>query len=147
MRVLVWGKEKDWSFWKWLFWGLIVYSVLEACTFFIAWLALKRTVPELWGPYVAFVLPGAITLSLVWWLNSWRERGAPPKSLARGWGLSMALLGLTSVGALGYSEVKLHLVKPADAMVSFIIAALMAVVIGYFVGYRMALDRISARRH
>jgi drug/metabolite transporter (DMT)-like permease len=145
MRVQVWGHEKNWSFWKWFCWGLVIYSALEACAFFVAWMVLKRAASELSGPYVAFIVPGAIMISLVWWLNTWRERGARLKPLARGWGLSMAFFGLTCLGALAYSGIKLHLIDPADAMVRFIITTLIVVVIGYFTGYRTALSRIAAR--
>lgn len=130
MRVLVWGREKNWSFWKWLFWGLVIYSALEACAFFGAWMILKRTVREFSGPYIAFIVPGAVIISLVWWLNTWRERGAPLKPLARGWGLSMALFGVAC----------------SDAMARFIVTTLIVVVIGYFSGYRTALNRITARQ-
>lgn len=146
MRVLVCGREKNWSFWKWLFWGLVIYSALEACAFFGAWMILKRTVREFSGPYIAFIVPGAVIISLVWWLNTWRERGAPLKPLARGWGLSMALFGVACLGALAYSGIQLHLVDPSDAMARFIVTTLIVVVIGYFSGYRTALNRITARQ-
>lgn len=146
MRVLVGGHEKDWNFWKWLFWGLFIYSTLEAGAFFVAWVVLKRTARELRAPYVAFIVPGVVMISLVWWLHSWRERGAPLKALARGWGLSMGLFALACLGALAYSGIKLRLVDPADAAVRFMITTLIVVVISYFTGYHAALNRITARQ-
>lgn len=147
MRVLVAGHEKDWSFWKWLFWGLVIYSALEACAFFVARIVLRRTAGELWAPYLAFIVPGVVMISLVWWLHSWRERGAPLKSLARGWGGSGALFGLACMGALAYSGVKLHLVHPRDTIVRFMVTTLVVVAVSYFTAYRTALSRITARRH
>lgn len=130
----------------WLFWGLVIYSSLEACTFFVVWLALKKTVRELSAPYLAFVVPGAILLSLVWWLNGWRERGALLKPLARGWALSMALFTLACVSAVAYSGIKLHLIDPTGSLGNFIITGVICVVISYFTMYRIALNRITARR-
>lgn len=140
MRVLVGRHEKDWNFWQWLFWGLFIYSALEACAFFVAWIVLKRTAGELWAPYVAFIVPGVVMISLVWWLRSWRERGAPLKALARGWGMSMGLFALACLGALAYSGIKLHLVDPAGAAVRFIITTLIVFCISCFTGYRTALS-------
>ncbi len=146
MRVQVAGHEKDWNFGAWFFWGLVIYLALEACAFFVVWIILKKTAGELWAPYIAFIVPGATMVSLVWWLHGWRQRGAPLKPLARGWGFSVALFGLACMGALAYSAVRLRLVQPSDATVRFMVTTLVVVVVGYFTAYRTALSRMTAGR-
>lgn len=130
--------------WAWLFWGLGIYLVIELGTFFIANLALNKTVGELAGPYLAFAAPGAIMLSLIWWLKKWDLGGASPKALARGWGLSMVLLDLTIASAGLYSGVKLGLIDLSDVEIPFIGAILYGGLISYFGMYYLILQRISA---
>lgn len=145
MIVLIFGKRKVWGFWKWVFAALAVYMAMELATFLIAGWALKKTVGDLAGSYLAFAVPGAVMASLVWWLHTWEERGLPAKSLARGWGLSMVLFGVAIAGALLYSGVELGIVNPADARRPVIVAALCGALITYITTYRMVLPRISSR--
>ena len=82
---------------------------------------------------------------LIWWLRKWEEKGVSPKLLAHGWGLSMALFGAAVTVAVFYSGVEFRLIDKKDAVVSFIVAVLLSVPIGYCTLYLMALQRISAR--
>jgi hypothetical protein len=145
MIVSVFGKRRDWGFWTWLFWGFALYLALELGPFFIAGWVLRRTARELAGSYLALAIPGAIMISLVWWLRRWEQRGAPPKRLAHGWGLSMAAFVVATAGALFYSGVELRLVDPADAVGDLAVAALFGALVGYFSVYHMVLPRISSR--
>jgi hypothetical protein len=95
------------SLWAWLFWGLPIYLVLEVVPFLIIGYGLKKTVAELVGPYLAFAVPAVILISLVWWLWVWEEQGTSPKRLARGWGTSVTLWGVSLLVATTYSGVKL----------------------------------------
>ena len=133
------------SIWVWLMWSLLFYLVLEVGPFLITASALKKTAGELVGPYLAFAIPWVIMAPLIWWLRKWEEQGASPKRLARGWGLSMALFGVTGIAATYYSGTELHLMDPKDAVGGFVFTLLLSVPTFYFGMYHMALRRISAR--
>ena len=134
------------SIWAWLFWGLCMYLALELGPFFIVRQVLHKTVGQLAGPYLAFAVPMAIFLPLVWWLLKWeKEKRASAKKLARGWGLMMVLFGVTVAGAVFYSGIKLGLVDMSDAVISFVVGVLYSGLIFYFGMYHLMLRRISAR--
>ncbi|MGA3082661.1 MAG: hypothetical protein ABSD44_15025 [Terracidiphilus sp.] len=133
------------SIWVWLFWGLGTYFVLEIGPFLVLGFALKKTAAELAGPYLACAMPGAIMMPLVWWLRRWEDQGAPPKRVARGWGMCMALFSLAMVVAVTYSGVKLGFMDPKDALGGLVVSVLLSVPIGYFTLYNMAITRIPSR--
>jgi hypothetical protein len=137
--------ESGKNIWAWLFWGLGFYLVLELGPFLIAGWVFKKTAGELAGPYLAFAMPWAIMAPLIWWLRRWEERGVPPKRLAHGWGLSMALFGVAVAVAVFYSGVELRLMDLKGTVVGFIVVVLLIVPISYWTLYRRALPRISAR--
>lgn len=84
-------------------------------------------------------------MPLVWWLRVWEEQGTSPKRLARGWGMSVALWGVSVLVATTYSGVKLRLMDPMDALGGFVVSVLLSVPIGYFMLYHMVITRISSR--
>lgn len=133
------------SIWAAMFWGLGIYLALELGPFLIAGRVLKKTAGELAGPYLAFAVPAAIIMPLIWWLRKLEEQGASPKQVARGWGLSAAVFCVALGIALFYSGVKLGLMDRGDAIVSFIAMALWGGCIVYFTLYHIALKRISER--
>jgi hypothetical protein len=133
------------SIWVWLFWGLGIYLALEAGPFLIAGLVLKKTVGEMAGPYLAFAVPAAIIMPLIWYLKKWEEQGVTPKRLARGWGLSMVIFVVAMGVAVFYSGVKLHLMGRWDAVVSFIVSTLWGGLIVYFTLCHMVSRRLSSK--
>lgn len=133
------------SIWAWLFWGLGIYLALELGACRIAAQVLNKTASELAGPYLAFAIPWAILAPLIWWLRKWEEQGASPKRVARGWGLGMALFGVTVVGAVFYSGLVLRLMDPPGVAGGFIATVLLIVPILYFGMYGRALRSLSAR--
>ena len=139
------GRTMRLSLWAWLFWGLPIFLVLELGPFLIIGYGLKKTVGQLVGPYLAFAVPAVILMSLVWWLRVWEEQGTSPKRLARGWGMSVALWGVSVLVATTYSGVKLRLIDPMDALVCFVGSVLLSVPIAYFMLYYMAITRLSSR--
>ncbi|MGB8480129.1 MAG: hypothetical protein WCE63_15055 [Acidobacteriaceae bacterium] len=139
------GRPMKLSFWAWLLWSIPFNLVLEVAPFLIAGGVLKKTVGELVGPYLAFAVPSVIIMSLVWWLRIWEQEGISPKRLARGWGLSIALFGVTVTGASFYSGVALRLMDPKDALGGFVATILLSVPISYFGMSRRALRTISKR--
>lgn len=133
------------SIWVWLFWGLGIYLALELGACRIAAQVLNKTADQLAGPYLAFAVPWAILAPLIWWLRKREEQGASPRRLARGWGLGMALFGVTAVVAVFYSGTVLRLMDPADVVGGFIATVLLSVPILYIGMYYTALRSISAR--
>lgn len=133
------------SIWVWLFWGLLTYLVLEFGPFLLFGLALKKTVAELAGPYLACAMPAAIFIPLVWWLWQREKQNPSPKRLAREWGVSVALWGVAVVVAVIYSGVKLGFMDPKYAFGGLVVSLLLCVPIGYFTLYHMTLTRISSR--
>jgi chromate transport protein ChrA len=133
------------NIWAWLLWSLGLYLVLEMGPFLITGWVLKKTAGGLARSYLAFALPAAIIMPLIWWLRKWEEKCTSPKRVARGWGLSVALFDIAMMVALFYSGVVLGLIDPRNAVGGFIVAVLGSVSIVYFSMYRMALARISSR--
>jgi membrane protease YdiL (CAAX protease family) len=133
------------SIWVWLVWGTGIYLGLEAGPFLIAAWAFRKTAGELAGPYLAFAVPWMILAPLIWWLRKWEEQGKPPKRLARGWGLSVALFVVAVIVATLYTGVTLHLMNPVDAVVDFVVTLLMSIPISYFTAYNRTLAVISTR--
>ena len=129
----------------WLFGSLGFYLVLEAGIFLLVGTALAKSARALAGPYVAFALPGATILSLVWWLHRSEKRGSPPRRLARGWGMSVAVCCVMVMGAASYSGVALGFESPGTAIGGGVAGALLGAFITYLTMYHMALARISSR--
>lgn len=132
--------------WSWLFKGLGIYLALELGSFLIAGLVLKKTVGQMAGPYLAFAVPAAIIMPLIWWVREWEEQGVTPKPLARRWGLTMVLFVIVISAAVSYSGVHLGLMGRTDAIVGFVTAAPFGSGIAYFISYHHALRIISSRR-
>lgn len=141
MRISI---SRSWeSFWVWLFWSLGIYLALELGPFLIAKHVLNKTAGDLAGPYVAFAAPWAIMAPLIWWLRKWKEQGASPKRLARGWGLSTALFGVAVVVGVMYSGVKLGLMDPMDAVGGLLVSVLLSVPVLYFTLHYIVLRHFS----
>jgi hypothetical protein len=138
------SRSRD-SIWVWLFWGIGIYLLLEAGPLLIAGWVLKKTAGELAGPYLAFAVPAAIIMPLIWLLRKWEEKGTLPKRVARAWGLSAAFFCVAVMVALFYSGAELRLMNTRDALAGFVVTALWGGFIVYFTMYHMALRRISAR--
>jgi hypothetical protein len=143
MKLSISGSRE--SIWVWLFWALGIYLALEAGPFLIARWVLRKAPGELAGPYLAFAVPAIIIMPLVWWLRKWESKGASPKRVARGWGLSVAIFGVAGIAALSYSGVALRLMDRVDAEVNFVVMVLLSVPILYFGIYHRALRFISSR--
>jgi len=133
------------SIWVWLLWGLGTYLVLELGPFLLLEVTLKKTATELFRPYLACAMPGVVFMPLVWRLWQRDKQGPLPKRLAREWGVSVALFGLTVVGGVTYSGVRLGLMDPSDAIGGLVVSVLLSVPISYFVSYHVVLTRLSAR--
>jgi hypothetical protein len=132
------------SLWAWLFWSLPIYLLLEVGPFLIIGWGLKKTVAELVGPYLAFAIPFAIIMPLVWWLRVSEEQGTSSKRLARGWTLSTATFFIAVIAAAFYSGVELRFMDPMDALGGFVVSVLLSVPSLYFM-YRRTLRVISTR--
>lgn len=133
------------TIWAWMFWGLCVYLSLELGSFYIAKQVLHKNIGEFAGPYLAFAMPAAVFLPLVWRLLKREVMGVSPKRLARGWGLVMVLFFVVEAGAVFYSGVKLGFIDLSDAVIYFVVAALYCGLIAYFSMYQFMLKRISGR--
>jgi len=139
------GRTMKLSLWAWLLRALPGYLALEVGPFLIIGLGLKKTVGELLGPYLAFAAPAVILMPLVWWLRVWEKQGISPKRLARAWGVSVALWGVSVVVATIYSGVKFGFMDPMDALGGLIVSVLLSVPILYFMSYYMAIATVSSR--
>lgn len=139
--------SRSWeNIWVWLFWGLGIYLALELGPFLIAARVLNKTAEELVGPYLAFTVPAAVFMPLVWWLRKWGRLGASPKQLARGWGTSMACWFVVVDVAFFYCGVRLGLMNRNDALGALILSLLLSVPTGYFTLHYMVIARMSSRR-
>jgi hypothetical protein len=131
--------------WKRLFRDICVYLLFECGLFVIVNRLVHATEAKLFGPYLALAVPGVIFLLLVRVLWRWEERGPSPRSLAFGWGLSVALFFLAVCAALFYSIVELQLDNPSDAVWTIGMMGVSFTVLGFSIPYKMTLERISAK--
>ena len=128
-----------------MFGPICLYLALETGSFVIVKFIAHTTVGELSGPYLALAIPGVILLLLVGLLWKWEERGLSPARLAFAWGLSIALFSLALSAAFLYSSLKLRLFDYGATIFAFGMMATVNTVIGFFVPYKMTLERMSAK--
>jgi fluoride ion exporter CrcB/FEX len=124
--------------------ALILYLVLELGLFLVVKVVLHATAHELAGPFLAYAVPGATLLPFAWWLRKWEGHSPPPKRLALGWSLCVALISSLIGGAFYYSGVHLHLLNPKE-VISFVVEGLAGVLTTSVSMYYMVLPRIAAR--
>ena len=128
-----------------MLWAICLYLALEGVPFVVVKLIANVSVGELFGPYLAFAVPGVIFLLLAMSLRRWEERGPPPRRLALGWGLSIVFFFLAICGACFYASVTLRFVHRDDAVWVFGMMAVAGTPVGFFMMYNMVLQRIASR--
>jgi hypothetical protein len=128
-----------------MFWAICLYLALEFGAFVLVKLILRVSVGDLFGPYLAFAIPGISVLFLAKWLRDWEGRGPSPKQTAFAWAITMVLFFLAITAALFYSATNLRLINASDAVWVFGVMAVGGTTAGLFAGYNMALASVSAR--
>lgn len=133
--------------WRKMAWAYLLGLVLTLIPFAIAGLVLHTSARALAGPYLAFLAPQWIVLTVVMWLRKLEERGASPKRLAIGWGVTIALFYWAVIAACIYVGMTLRIVKPGDPMWVFVFGmmAIVGTASSYFIGYKRTLEVIRAR--
>ena len=133
--------------WRKMAGAYLLGLVLTLIPFFLVKLVFHTTARALAGPYMAFLVPQWICLTLSMWLRKLEERGVSPKRLAIGWCVMIAFFYWAVIAACFYAGVTLRIVRPGDPEWVFVFGmmAIVGTASSYFIGYKRTLQVILAR--
>jgi len=130
--------------WQWLFQSIGIFLMLEMASFILLGIALKKTVTELAGPYLALAVPCAVMFFVIWRLRQRAAQETSLQKLARSWGLSVGVFFTAVAAVMYYSSAALGLMRPKDALADLVLALLIGIPSVYFGVHKIARIRISA---